>query len=145
MSAAAVPDLLRYEVKYVARATEKVSQRATTFLARSETLLMGFTHETDVRDISLEAPRRLSLLLLAESDTLRQSMTSIDQIQLGRLVTDLQAVLRQIANLEADQDALGLDLIQTGMSYGDLLFRINVEQIKSARNLVKQSPHPRQL
>lgn len=127
------------DVPFSQPVAHELTRRTADFLARSETLLIGFANEPDVRAFGLEAPRRLSVRLLADGDALRRSMSSADQVQVSRLVADLQAVLRQIANLETDQDALGLDLIQTGMVHGDLLFRINIEQIQSAKRRAEQS------
>lgn len=106
--------------------------RTATYLARTETILLGFANAAAGR-IDLDAPKDLSARLLADGDAIRRDMSDADAAQIADLIADLQAVLRQIANLEGSQDALGLDLVRAGVTDGDLLFRINLEQIRAIR------------
>jgi hypothetical protein len=104
------------------------------FLERSEILLVGLVNlDTESEDAympELTAQKRISQDLIQEAAVLKTRLKGSDQRRLRRLVSDLELILLQIANLEAKSDLPEIELVKSGVDRKGVLLKINLEQMR---------------
>lgn len=108
--------------------------RAQDYLEQSKVLLIGLMN-TDITKAGASRPlfqreREISRKLVSESGDLTSKLNDPSQRRLKELISDLQLILVQIANLEARGDVQGLEIIKGGIRHNDVLFKINLEEIQ---------------
>ncbi len=108
--------------------------RAQDYLEQSKVLLIGLLN-TDTKNLKTSAPlllreREISRKLVSESATLTTSLNDPSQRRLRELISDLQLILVQIANLSNEQEVPGVEIIKGGIEHNAILFKINLEQIQ---------------
>lgn len=107
--------------------------RTSRYLRRSRTLLLAVINTDpngeDPLALGLPLQKRTSEELLQESTVLRKQLGGSDP-RLERLVSDLQMILLQIANLKPDPDAGAIEIIKAGVESGDLLFKIDLREVR---------------
>ena len=111
-----------------------LESRAQDYLEQSKVLLIGLMN-TDVQSMAasgmtLEREQEISRRLVSESGDLTAKLNDPSQRRLKELISDLQLILVQIANLSAGHDIQGLEVIKGGIEHNDMLFKINLEQIQ---------------
>lgn len=113
--------------------------RASQWLDRSEILLVGIMNEdlSDPGQIDFSHQRAISRHLVTEARTLSQELDPSAHRQLIQLIGQLELVLLQIANLDAEQDLSGVELVRDGIAREGLLLKINIAEI------VRQAPSDR--
>ena len=105
------------------------------YLEKSKVLLLGiinFDPETE-DPIALDFPRKqqISQNLVQEADVLKKGLTQYGaQERLIELVSDLEVILLQIANLEKEHDLSAIDLVRSGVDRKGILLKINIEEMK---------------
>ncbi len=117
-------------------AAQPLAERASRYLKRSRVLLLAIVN-SDPRaeaDFSLNLPlqKRTSEELAREAAGLKKEIGSSDR-RLERLVSDLEMILLQIANLKADADLSAVEIIKAGVESRDLLFKINLSEVRRAK------------
>jgi hypothetical protein len=123
----------------------KVEQvkRAEEYLDRSRTLLLGIvnfdTTGTSGRVVDLSRQRRVSRELLSEAHALQAELKGPDQARLRKLVSDLEVIMLQIANLEEQYDYPAIEIVKSGVDRSALLLKINLEQMQ----MDKRTPQPK--
>jgi hypothetical protein len=110
-----------------------VETRAQDYLEQSKVLLIGLMN-SDPKSLSSSAPvlqreREISRKLVSESVFLTSSLNDPSQRRLKELVSDLQLILVQIANLGTERDVPGVEIIKGGIEHKDIIFKINLEEI----------------
>ena len=110
-----------------------VESRAQDYLEQSKILLIGLMN-TDSKNLSSSGPmlrreREVSRQLVSESAVLTSSLNDPSQRRLKELISDLQLILVQIANLGTERDLPGVEIIKGGIDHNDIIFKINLEQI----------------
>ena len=120
-----------------------VESRAQDYLEQSKVLLIGLMN-TDVNSLStsgatLQREQEISRKLVSESGDLTAKLNDPSHRRLKELITDLQLILVQIANLSASHDVQGLEIIKGGIEHNNILFKINLEEIQRATRSV--APH----
>ncbi len=117
---------------------QKVSaeSRAQDYLEQSKVLLIGLIN-TDTKALPssgplLEREREVSRRLVRESTVLTSSLNDPSQQRLRELVSDLQLILVQIANLSTERGAAGVEIIKGGIEHNGIIFKINLEEIQRA-------------
>lgn len=104
------------------------------YLDRSRMLLLGLVNfEADEDALSiLNMPRQQQVAgeLAAQSAPLQDALTDNNEQQLSALIEELQGILLQIANLEAQEDLPSIELIQRGVDQSAILLKINLEKMK---------------
>lgn len=109
--------------------------RTGRYLEKSKVLLLGiinFDPETE-DPITLDFPRKqqVSQDLIREAGVLKEGLTKYGaQDRLIELVSDLEIILLQIANLEKEHDLSAIDLVRSGVDRKGILLKINVEEMK---------------
>jgi len=109
-------------------------ERAMRYLKRSQVLLLGLvTYEPDqngsyVPDISRK--KQISKELVQEASVLKQDLNNPNQRRLKELVSDLEVILIQIANLEEKSDMPQIEMVKSGVDRKGILLKINLEEMR---------------
>jgi len=111
-----------------------LESRAQDYLEQSKVLLIGLMN-TDTKTLGssrplLEREQLISRKLVSESRVLTAELNDPSQRRLKELISDLQLILMQIANLGANHDLPGVEIIKGGIEHNDILFKINLEEIQ---------------
>jgi hypothetical protein len=122
-------------------AATPLAVQASRYLKRSRTLLLAVIN-SDPRDgefssLSLPLQKKTSNELLQEATVLKKGLGSSDR-RLERLVSDLEMILLQIANLKSDSGTSDVEIIRAGIESKDILFKINLSEIR--RSAAKSGP-----
>ena len=105
--------------------------RASRYLKRSRVLLLAVVNseprEEDPFRLNLPLQKKTSEELLQEAAVLKKGLRSSDR-RLERLISDLEMILLQIANLASDSDDSDIEIIRAGVESRDILFKINLSE-----------------
>lgn len=108
--------------------------RTERYLQRSKVLLLGlinFDPETeDSYILSLPQQREISQDLVQEAGYLKNELTRRDDNRLLQLVTDLEVILLQIANLESEHDLSSVEMVKSGVDRRGILLKIDLEEMR---------------
>ncbi len=124
-----------------------VQDRAYHYLEKSKILLLGIvnmdTVPDDSSDYDFTRQSEAARTLIRQSAVLKDDLVLTRQRKLYALVSDLEMILLEIANLEAESDLSAVDMIRTGVDRKALLLKINLEEIlKQNRESSGQLPPP---
>jgi hypothetical protein len=108
--------------------------RAQDYLEQSKVLLIGLMN-TNTEALSssgpfLEREQEISRKLVSESGDLTSKLKDPSQRRVKELISDLQLILIQIANLGTHHELPGVEIIKGGIEHNDILFKINLEEIQ---------------
>jgi len=115
--------------------------RAEQWLERSKILLIGVVNE----ELSVESKpdfshqRLVSRNLLTEAQTLNRELDPVANRQFLQLMNQLELILLQIANLEAEHDLSAVELVRDGIARDGLLLRINIAEL-AQQNVAPKKP-----
>jgi len=113
-----------------------LKNRTVRYLDRSKVLLLGminFDPETeDVFALNLPYRKRISQSLVNEALALKNDMNDPSYNQLKHLISDLEIILLQIANLESELDIDGIEMIKSGVDRKGIMLKINLEAMQEA-------------
>jgi hypothetical protein len=115
----------------ISTAPEPAQARAAQWLERSKILLIGVMNE----DFAAATPsdfshqRQVSRSLVAEARTLRREIDPAANRRLMQLMSQLELILLQIANLEAEHDLSSVELVREGIDRNGLLLKINIAEM----------------
>jgi hypothetical protein len=116
--------------------------RAHDYLERSKLLLLGLVNYDAENDdpYALDLPRRkeISRELVTQAADIKGSLTGSGQARLRELIGDLEVILLQIANLEAEQDLEAVEFVQRGVEEKGIFLKIDLTQM--ARNARGPAP-----
>jgi len=103
------------------------------YLERSKILLLGLMNfdpmTEDAATISLPHIKKISQELVNRAPVLKSGLKKSSHQQLGKLVSDLEVILLQIANLEAKNDVDGIEMIKDGINSRGIFLKINIQQL----------------
>ena len=77
---------------------------------------------------------------MGEAATLKEELDDPRQRRLRELVSDLELILMQIANLEADGDMGAVEFIRSSVNEKDVLLKINLEQLRIGEDVGRRRP-----
>jgi hypothetical protein len=116
-------------------AATPLAAQASRYLKRSRTLLLAVINadpqDASFSSMSLPLQKKTSQELLKEAAVLKKGLGSSDR-RLERLVSDLEMILLQIANLKSDSGTPDVEIIKAGIESKDILFKINLSEIRRA-------------
>lgn len=117
-----------------------VQIEVVNYIERSKVLMLGLMNfdpaTDDVETISLPTQKEISRQLLSKATELKKDLKNPSQQQLKKLVTDIELILLQIANLETKYDLAGIELIKSGVETRGIILKINIQEMKeSSREL----------
>ena len=117
-----------------------VQARAERYIDRSKVLLLGIMNfdpeADDLETISLSHQQTISKELISEAADLKDELKKPNNRQLKELVSDIEVILMQIANLEEQQDIEGIDLIKDGVDKKGIFLKINIQEIKKSSDAI---------
>lgn len=121
--------------------------RASRYLKRSRVLLLAVVN-ADPRDdeplqLNLALRKKTSEDLLREAAVLKKGLGSSDR-RLERLISELEMILLQIANLAPEPDDADIAFIRAGVESRDILFKINLSEVRRAagKPIAGRAPGP---
>jgi hypothetical protein len=145
-----VPDMAVSTQRQADVANTLVDDRVQSYLQKSQVLLLAlnnFDPQTDdAVTLNLSSQKRISEFLVQEAAYLKTALTDDPaQVRLRELVTDLEIILLQIANLEDEHDLEAVEMVQMGVEKQGVLFRIDLSKISSERPDASPSAKPTSL
>ncbi len=114
-------------------ASDDPAVKARQYIERSQVLLLAlvnFDPKTD--DIyALDLPRKkaISREMVTQAADIRESLTDPRQKRLRELVSDLQIIMMQIANLSAGKDLEGVDIVRQGIEQKGIFLKIDLTRM----------------
>jgi hypothetical protein len=109
-----------------------VSQRAFDYIQRSKLIVLAIANfDPDNQDpyaLNLPYQQQVSKELVQEASWLKEELGDRRQRRLQELVSDLEVILLQIANLEEESDMSAIELVQDGVKSRGILFKIHLAQ-----------------
>lgn len=119
------------------RSADELNRRVAQFMDRSKTMLLGIVNldpdSEDIQRLDFRPQRRVSQHLIGERALFREELERSGDRRLAELVADLELILIQIANLESKYNLQGVEMIKDSVERSDILLKINLEQIRSAK------------
>jgi len=117
-----------------------VQAKADRYIERSKVLLLGIMNFDpefdDFETISLLIQQKISKGLLSEAASLKDDLKKPRNRQLKELVSDIEIILMQIANLEEQHDIDGIDLIKSGVDKKGIFLKINIQEMKQSSDAI---------
>lgn len=111
----------------------ELASRTESYVTRSNLVLMAIvnfdTASEDPYVLDLPHKQEMSRALVQEAAWLKQGLDSAHERRLQELVSDLEAVLLQIANLEADEDISAIELVQTGVQGRGIFLKMHLAEV----------------
>lgn len=111
---------------------ELLNQRAQQYLEKSKLVLTSVAHtefETD-EPVEIDLEKRISAQLLQESAYLQEHLPQRKNERLRRLMTQLDMILSEIAELQDQEDFESIELIRDGIESTDLILQINLNRLQ---------------
>ena len=110
------------------------AKRTAEYLDRSRTLLLGIinvdTAGAGAPGADLSKQKAVSRELVNEARVLQADLKGSDQAQLRMLVSELEVIMLQIANLEARYAYPAIQMVRNGVDRSAILLKINLEQMQ---------------
>ena len=110
--------------------------QAADFIDRSQVLLLGLVNydpaTQDAYAFDLAGKKARSRELANQVPAIRRGLDQPGQRRLRELVSELEVILMQIANLESGQDLDGVELIKQGVDRRGLFLKIDLDRMSRA-------------
>jgi hypothetical protein len=107
--------------------------RAENYFERSKVVLLAMVNfdpkAKDPYGLNFPEQKRVSRELVREAGYLKTQFSEPSQKRMRELVTDLEVILLQIANLEQQQGLAAVELVKQGVDERGILFKINLSEI----------------
>jgi hypothetical protein len=115
-------------------AVDSVTTQVLEYLGRSKSLLLGVVNANDngYSEVTFSKQQKISRQLIQRASYLKTALDKPDQQQLKQLIGDLEIILMQLANIEVKPGIPAVEMVKRGVDQKSILFKINVEEIKSA-------------
>jgi hypothetical protein len=124
-----------------------LASRTSRYLDRSKRILLAIVNypageDTDPHGLDLPGRSAASRDLVREASALKEDLGRAKERRLERLVGDLENILLQIANLENSGDMGAVDVIRAGAESRDILFKINLAELRGNHEAGGAAPKP---
>ena len=124
-----------------------VNNRVQSYLQKSQVLLLAlanFDPQTDdAVTLNLPSQKRISESLVQEAAYLKTALDDPAQMRLRELVSDLEMILLQIANLENGYDLEAVEMVRKGVDKRGVLFRIDLSKMSQTRPETSSGVNPK--
>lgn len=118
--------------------------RAQNYLQRSKLILLALVNfdpaSEDAYGLDLPRQKQVSRELVNEAAFLKNELKEPGQARLRELVSDLETILIQIANLESEQDLTAVEFVKQGVESRGVLLKINVSEMGEGAPKDSQKP-----
>jgi hypothetical protein len=122
--------------------------RSQDYIDRSKLILLALVNfDPAVEDpygLDLPYQKQVSGELVEEASYLKKELAGSDQERLENLITSLEIILLQIANLESENDLDAIELVRDGITSQGLLMEINLSDLRRSMKKRKRSMTPEQ-
>jgi hypothetical protein len=112
-----------------------LKNRTDRYFDRSKVLLLGLinfdTETEDVFTLNLPYRKKISQNLIKEAAILKDEMQDPSYEQINQLISDLEVILLQIANLESELDLDGIEMVKSGVDRKGIMLKINLEAMQT--------------
>lgn len=118
-----------------------LQERTDRYIERSKVLLLGlvnFDPSDGIEGINFNKQKEISQDLIKEAAYLKNQYAAVTSDQLKKLVSDLEVILLQIANLEAEHNIEGIDLVKRGVDRKGIFLKININEMQKS-NLIQKN------
>jgi hypothetical protein len=120
---------------FVAPAEPSLGVRASRYVRRSKVILLALVNSDpgteEFFSLGLPLQKKTSQELVLEAAALKKELRSSDR-RLERLVSDLEMILLQIANLKPQADSSAVEVIKAGIESRDIFFKIDLSEVRRA-------------
>lgn len=113
--------------------TVSLEDRTDAYLEKSKVLLLGLVNleeSEDLADLDFSRFQNVSRNLLTEGDEIKEALQQPGKARLRQLVSDLEIILLQIANLDAQEDFTAIEMLQTGVERRGIMLKINLQEMQ---------------
>ncbi len=121
-----------------------VTQRAFDYIERSKLIMLAIsnfdTKNQDPYALDLPYQQQISRELVQEASVLKQELADSHQRRLQELISDLEVILLQIANLESGLDMSAIELVKDGVKSRGILFKIHLSDTAQLKD--NPNAHP---
>ncbi len=118
--------------------------RAENYIERSKILLLALANfdpaAKDPYGLDLPRQKEISRGLVGEAAFLKNDLRRPADRRLRELVSDLEVILLQIANLESENDLESVELVRRGVDERGLLMKINLNDMEREERAGKPVP-----
>ncbi len=118
--------------------------RAENYIERSKVLLLALSNfdpaAKDPYGLDLPRQKEISRGLVTEAAALKSDLRRPADRRLRELVSDLEVILLQIANLESENDLEAVELVQQGVAERGLMMKINLNDMEREDRAAKPRP-----
>ena len=115
------------------RVEPQLALRASRYLRRSRVILLAVVNADpsvgDFFSLSLPLQKKSSEELAQEAAGLKKELRRSDP-RLERLVSELELILLQIANLKPQTDVSAVEVIKAGIESRDIFFKIDLSEVR---------------
>jgi len=122
------------------------TNRAQNYIERSKLILLAlinFDPETeDPYVLNLPHQQQVSRELVNEASFLKRGIADSDQRHLQGLITDLEVILLQVANLESERDFEAIELVKKGADSRGILLQIHVTDFRQSTKIKDKTTPP---
>ncbi len=111
-----------------------VNERTQQYFDKSKVLILGLVNlEPELMrqdEFDFSRYQQVSQTLVKEAAVLKGELNDPKQQRLRKLVSDLEVILLQIANLEMENDLSAIEMVKDGVDRRGVLLKINLEEIR---------------
>ncbi|MFQ5823463.1 MAG: zf-HC2 domain-containing protein [bacterium] len=115
-----------------------ISSRTDKFIEKSKILFLGIINvdSEQAAKIDLSTETRIAHQLIKEASFLNENMPLRRNEQIRQLISELEMILLEIANMEEQVDIENIELIKSGIDRKSLLLKINLYSLSEEENKV---------
>ena len=122
-------------------------RRAGNYIDKSKLILLALVNfdpqEEDPYALNLPFQQRISQGLVQQASLLKTELEEAKQKRLLELVTDLELILLQIANLEEEVDSDAIEIVRDGVDRKGILLKIDLFDMReTARGTTRSASDP---
>ena len=121
-----------------------VNERTQQYFEKSKVLILGLVNmEPELiqqNEFDFSRYQQVSQTLVQEAAVLKNELDNPNQQRLRKLVTDLEVILLQIANLEKENDLAAIEMVKDGVDRRGVLLKINLEEIRKQAEQSREKP-----
>lgn len=122
--------------------------RARSFVDRSKLVLLALVNynpkSEDPYGLDLPLQKQISQELVGQAGDLRTDLKEPGQRRLRELVTDLETILLQIANLDSKNDLEAVEFVKQGVENRGIFLKINLSEIGGDLSRVGRQSAPKE-
>jgi len=117
--------------------------RTRNFIERSKVILLAISNfDPETEDpfvLNLPYQQEVSKELVQQAGWIKKELTGLRQRRLSELITDLEVILLQVANLESEPDMSAIELVKNGVKIRGVLFKIQLIDIRRSISKTNKS------